>query len=205
MFVKICGITRRTDAQHAVDHGASALGFVFWTRSPRYIDPGSAAEIIATLPAHVTAVGVFVNESVDGIRAIVAKSRIGTVQLHGDETPDYATAVGRPVFRAVTVEEAEGASLAWPPETTLLMDAADPVRRGGTGLTIDWSRAAAVARNRRIVMAGGLTPENVADAIKAVRPYGVDVSSGVEDSPGVKNVDKVERFLASARSAFGTQ
>jgi phosphoribosylanthranilate isomerase len=105
----------------------------------------------------------------------------------------------------VTVEEAEGASLAWPPETTLLMDAADPVRRGGTGLTIDWSRAAAVARNRRIVLAGGLTPENVADAIKAVRPYGVDVSSGVEDSPGVKNVDKVERFLASARSAFGTQ
>ncbi len=95
--------------------------------------------------------------------------------------------------------------MAWPPETTLLMDAADPVRRGGTGLTIDWARAAALARERRIVLAGGLTPENVGEAIRAVRPYGVDVSSGVEDSPGVKNVDKVERFLAGARGAFGTQ
>lgn len=205
MLVKICGITRLTDARHAVACGADALGFVFWTESPRYITPERAVDIIATLPAHVTAVGVFVNESVDGIRVIVERTGIGAVQLHGDETPDYALALGWPVWRAFTVERAEAMSSAWPPQTTVLVDAADPVRRGGTGVKVDWGRAAGIARAHRIVLAGGLTPENVVEAIETVRPYGVDVSSGVEDSPGVKNVDKIERFLTGARSAFGKQ
>jgi len=205
MIVKICGITRLDDARHAVDHGADALGFVFWPTSPRYIAPERAAEIIATLPAHVIAVGVFVNESVEGIRDVAARAGIGAVQLHGDETPDYAAALTWPVWRAVTWEGADEVSAAWPADTTWLLDAADPVRRGGTGVTVNWPRAAAVARTRRVVLAGGLTPENVAEAIAAVRPYGVDVSSGVEDSPGAKNLDKVERFLAGARSAFGKQ
>jgi phosphoribosylanthranilate isomerase len=205
MLVKICGITRLTDARHAVACGVDALGFVFWPESPRYITPERAVDIIATLPAHVTAVGVFVNESVDGIRVIVERTGIGAVQLHGDETPDYALALGWPVWRAFTVERAEAMSSAWPPQTTVLVDAADPVRRGGTGVKVDWGRAAGIARAHRIVLAGGLTPENVVEAIETVRPYGVDVSSGVEDSPGVKNVDKIERFLTSARSAFGKQ
>ena len=205
MLVKICGITRLTDARHAVACGVDALGFVFWPESPRYITPERAVDIIATLPAHVTAVGVFVNESVDGIRVIVERTGIGAVQLHGDETPDYALALGWPVWRAFTVERAEAMSSAWPSQTTVLVDAADPVRRGGTGVKVDWERAAGIARAHRIVLAGGLTPENVVEAIETVRPYGVDVSSGVEDSPGVKNVDKIERFLTGARSAFGKQ
>ena len=205
MLVKICGITRLTDARHAVACGTDALGFVFWPKSPRYIAPERAAEIIATLPVNVTTVGVFVNESVDGIKTIVERAGIGAVQLHGDETPDFASALGWPVWRAFTVERAEAMSSAWPSATTVLVDAADPVRRGGTGVKVDWGRAAGIARAHRIVLAGGLTPENVAEAIETVRPYGVDVSSGVEDSPGVKNVDKIERFLTSARSAFGKQ
>jgi phosphoribosylanthranilate isomerase len=204
-IIKICGITRLADALHAVEHGAGALGFVFWPQSPRYIPPERAAGIIASLPPDVDAVGVFVNESVDGIRGIVATTGISAVQLHGDEPPDYAAALGWPVLKAITVGEAEGAAGAWPAETTFLMDAADPVRRGGTGMTVDWQRAAAAARGRRVVLAGGLTPDNVAAAITTVRPFGVDVSSGVEDAPGVKNQDKVARFLASARSAFDSR
>jgi phosphoribosylanthranilate isomerase len=202
MFIKICGITRLTDALHAVQHGATALGFVFWPQSPRYVTPQRAGEIIAELPPGVAGVGVFVNEPVDGIRAIVARTGIGAVQLHGDEPPAYADALGWPIFRALTVADARGACEAWPDDTTFLLDTIDPVRRGGTGAMVDWDGAAAIARTRRVVLAGGLTPANVADAIGAVRPFGVDVSSGVEESPGVKNFDKVARFLESARHAF---
>ena len=202
MFKKICGITRLADALHAVEHGADALGFVFWPPSPRFISPERAAAIISALPAGVGAAGVFVNESVEGISAVAAQSGISTIQLHGDEAPVYADALDWPVLRAVTVDQVEQMSAAWPPGTIFLMDTADPVLRGGAGKTIDWQAAAAAARGRRIVLAGGLTPDNVADAIGRVRPFGVDVSSGVEEAPGAKNADKVARFLASARSAF---
>ena len=134
-LIKICGITRLSDALHAVEHGAGALGFVFWPKSPRYIAPERAAEIIVSLPPDVDAVGVFVNESVDGIRAIVAKTGISAVQLHGDETPDYAASLGWPVLKAINLEQAEEAADRWPAGTMFLMDAADPVRRGGTGIT----------------------------------------------------------------------
>jgi phosphoribosylanthranilate isomerase len=202
MFLKICGITRLSDALHAVDHGAGALGFVFWPESPRHITAERAAAIIGALPRGVEAVGVFVNEPVEGVRAVVAQTGISTIQLHGDEAPAYAEALDRPVLRAVAVDRVEQAWAVWPPGTRLLMDAADPVRRGGTGKALDWQLAAVAARGRRVVLAGGLTPDNVAEAIRTVRPFGVDVSSGVEDAPGVKNTDKVARFLASARSAF---
>lgn len=202
MFIKICGITRLSDALHAVEHGADALGFVFWPVSPRRIAPACAADIIGALPAHVSAVGVFVNESVDGIREVVAQTGISVVQLHGDETAGYAATLGWPVLRALSLAQAETTCAAWPAETTFLLDAADPVRRGGTGTRLDWERAASIARSRRVVLAGGLTDANVAEAIATVVPFGVDVSSGVEDAPGVKNSDKVARFLARARSAF---
>lgn len=205
MFIKVCGITRAEDAQHAAGHGATALGFVFWSRSPRNVTAEQAADIIAGLPADVTPVGVFVNESLDGIRSIVEKTGIRVVQLHGDEPPTYAAALDCPVFRAVRVDEGDVVSASWPAETTFLVDTVDPVRRGGTGVAVDWDRAAALARERKIVLAGGLTPANVAEAITAVRPFGVDVSSGVEESPGVKDFDKVARFLANARSAFETR
>jgi phosphoribosylanthranilate isomerase len=202
MFLKVCGLTRLTDALHAVQQGATAVGFVFWPGSARYIAPDRAAAIIAELPSSVMAVGVFVNETPDRIRTIAANTGLSAVQLHGDEPPAFADAIAWPVLRSVTLESAAGACQAWPPETTLLLDAADPERRGGTGQVIDWTRAAGVARLRRIVLAGGLTAANVGDAIRTVRPFGVDVSSGVEESPGVKSFEKVTQFLMSARGAF---
>jgi phosphoribosylanthranilate isomerase len=201
MFVKICGITRPIDAQNAVRLGATALGFVFWPESPRAVAPERVAEIVATVPTPVMTVGVFVNEELDVVRRIVASTGIGVVQLHGDESPDYAAALEVPVFRSVTLAAFEAASRAWPEQTTFLLDAADPVRRGGTGRTLDWSRAAAAARRSRVILAGGLTPANVADAIAVVQPFGVDVSSGVEEAPGVKDGEKVKRFLDQARHA----
>jgi phosphoribosylanthranilate isomerase len=195
-------MTRLTDALHAVEHGATALGFVFWPASPRCVTPERAAEIIAELPSTVMAVGVFVNESIDGIRHVAAQARLTAVQLHGDEPAAYADALAWPVFRSVTLDTAEGACAEWAAETTFVVDAADPERRGGTGVTVDWMAAAALARGRRVVLAGGLTPANVAEAIAVVHPFGVDVSSGVEQSPGVKDFDKVARFLSNAREAF---
>ena len=202
MFIKVCGITRLTDALHATQHGATALGFVFWPRSPRYVAPERAAEIVAQLPSSVMTVGVFVNESIDEIRGIVGRAGIAAVQLHGDEPPAYADAIGWPLLRSVTLDDIDDVSGAWPVDVTLLLDAADRSRRGGTGQTVDWNRAADATRGRRVVLAGGLTAGNVADAIATVQPYGVDVSSGVEESPGVKDFQKVAQFLAEARSAF---
>ncbi len=200
MFLKVCGITRMTDALHAAQQGASALGFVFWPRSPRYIAPARAAEITAELPPTLMTVGVFVNESIDSILSTIDHVKLTTVQLHGDEPPAYADAIAVPLLRSMALDEVE--VTAWPPETTLLLDAADVQVRGGTGTRIDWPRAARVARTRKVILAGGLTPENVGDAIAAVRPFGVDVSSGVEQSPGVKDLEKVTQFLANAKAAF---
>jgi phosphoribosylanthranilate isomerase len=202
MFIKICGITRTDDALHAIEHGATALGFVFWPRSPRYIAPERAADIVVALPAGVMTVGVFVNEMVDNVRDTATRVRLSTVQLHGDEPPEFADRIDWPVLRSVTLDDAADVCDAWSPETTLLLDASDRKRRGGTGTVVDWTQASALAQRRRIVLAGGLTPENVAHAIEEVHPFGVDVSSGVEDAPGVKDPDKVARFLANARAAF---
>jgi len=204
VFLKVCGLTRLADARHAVDNGATALGFVFWARSPRFVAPGTAAEIVAALPSTVTAVGVFVNEPVETVRAIAEQVGLTAVQLHGDEPPGYADVLRWPVLRSTTLASFDAACAAWSNGTTLLVDAADPERRGGTGMAVDWDQAATLARRRRIVLAGGLTPANVGEAVARVRPYGVDVSSGVETAPGVKDFDKVARFLDSARKAFAT-
>jgi phosphoribosylanthranilate isomerase len=201
IFIKVCGITRVEDALHAVDEGATAIGFVLWPRSPRAITVARAAEISSQLPAGVMRVGVFVDEPVDGIRVAVERVGLTTVQLHGDEPPAYADAVGVPVLRAVSVADLMHASELWASGTALLVDNIDPVRRGGTGTAIDWSQAAVVAHTRRVVLAGGLTPDNVASAIRAVHPFGVDVSSGVEAAPGVKDFEKVSRFVTNARRA----
>lgn len=202
MITKICGITRLTDALHAVQHGATAVGFVFWPKSPRHVSPEKAAEIIGELPDTVTTVGVFVNQPVDEIAHAAAAAGITVIQLHGDEPPAYASAFAWPVWRAVSLHAMNGTLADWPADTTVLLDAHDPVRRGGTGSRIDWAAAADIATRRRVVLAGGLTPENVQDAIETVRPFGVDVSSGVEEAPGVKDLDKMARFLERARAAF---
>jgi phosphoribosylanthranilate isomerase len=202
MFVKICGITRMEDAAAAVAAGASAIGFVFWPGSPRFIDPYRARAIAATLPPFVTAVGLFVNQPRGHIAAVASLVRLGAVQLHGDETPEFAASVSSPVIKALSITVRLKPDTthsfdagAWPARTTLLLDAHDPVRRGGTGQTIDWDAAASVAAERRILLAGGLTPDNVAEAIARVRPFGVDVSSGVEQAPGIKDHRRVRALF----------
>lgn len=201
-FLKICGMTRVGDALHAVREGATAIGFVFWKGSPRYIEPERAGEIAAALPATVTTVGVFVNEPVDAIRETARVAGLRMVQLHGEETPAYMEQIDQPVMRAVTLDTMVETTKTWPAGTTLLLDSTDPSRRGAGRAAVDWPRAAVITRGRRVVLAGGLTPDNIEEAIVTVRPIGVDVASGVESAPGVKDLDKVARFLANAQAAF---
>jgi phosphoribosylanthranilate isomerase len=199
MLVKICGITRLGDAEAAADAGASAVGFVFWPESPRYVDPFRARAIAARLPPFVTTVGLFVNQPAGYIMGVASLVRLGAVQLHGDETPEAAAALPLPVIKAIRIGDAGVA--AWPARTTLLLDAHDPVRRGGTGQTIDWNAAAAVAAERRVLLAGGLTPDNVGEAVMRVRPFGIDVSSGVESAPGIKDPQRIRALFQSLRAA----
>ena len=198
MFVKICGLTMEEDAAHAAIAGATALGVIFAPASPRLVTADQAQAIVGAVPVHVPVVGVFVNATLEEIVSIVAHTGIRQVQLHGDEPESYAAALKMPLLRATGVDVAVEA---WP-TATLLLDAVSSAARGGTGQRVDWTQAAAIARQRKTVLAGGLTPDNVADAIATVRPFGVDVSSGVETSPGKKDRDKVSRFLERARQAF---
>jgi phosphoribosylanthranilate isomerase len=194
MMVKICGLTRLQDAEAAVAHGASAIGFIFWPGSPRFIDPYRARTIAKTLPPFVSTVGVFVNQTSGYINEVASLVPLSVVQLHGDEPPAFAAQLSRPVMKAVTRLES---AREWPKHVTLLFDVNDPVKRGGTGRVADWTTAAALARERRIVLAGGLTPENVADAVAAVQPFGIDVSSGVEASPGIKDERRIAALFAA--------
>ena len=200
-LVKICGITRLEDAQAAVQLGAQAIGFIFWPKSPRFIEPAAAGQIARQLPAFVTAVGVFVNEPVESINRITDVASLGAVQLHGDEVPEVGAAVQRRIVKAVSGEAVLAEADRWPLTTVLLIDAHDPVRRGGTGRTVDWQVAAGLARRRRIVLSGGLTPDNIRAAIAAVQPYAVDISSGVESAPGIKDHAKLTALFAQVREA----
>ena len=204
---KICGLTELEDARLAVDCGADALGFVF-APSPRRISPERAAEIIAGLPASVVTVGLFVNEEPETVRRVVAVSGVSAVQLHGDEPPAAVAELARcgrlrrgdfgPVIKALRVAGADSldAIESYPEASAFLLDAYCHDRPGGTGQRFDWALARqAVARGRPIILAGGLDPDNVARAIAEVRPFAVDVSSGVEASPGRKDPEKLRRFL----------
>jgi phosphoribosylanthranilate isomerase len=198
MIVKICGITRLEDAEAAVAAGAGAIGFIFWPDSPRFIDPHRAQAIAAALPPFVTPVGVFVNQSIEHVNAVASLVRLGVVQLHGDETPAFAAAMTAPVLKAVTVDADPGA---WPARVRLLLDVHDQAVRGGTGRTIDWARAAGLAARREILLAGGLTPGNVADAVARVRPFGIDVSSGVERAPGIKDHQRLRALFEAVHDS----
>ncbi len=200
MFVKICGITREEDAQAAVELGAAAVGFIFWPASPRFIDPFRARRIAAALPPVVTAVGVFVDQPAAEVNGVANVVPLGAIQLHGDEAPSFLGSLRRPVFKAVSRLDPVALSV-WPSHVTLLVDAHDPVKRGGTGTLPDWGAAATLARSRTVILSGGLRPDNVADAIEAVRPFGIDVSSGVESRPGIKDRAKLKAlFEAIARA-----
>jgi phosphoribosylanthranilate isomerase len=202
MMVKICGITRLDDARAAVAAGAGPIGFIFRPKSPRFIDPHRAREIAAALPPFVTPVGVFVNQPLEYVNGVASLVRLGAAQLHGDETPAFAVAVSVPVLKAVSPQQAD--ENAWPSRVRLLLDVHDPVTRGGTGRTIDWAAAANIAAQREVLLAGGLTPDNVADAIARVRPFGIDVSSGVERAPGIKDHRRLQALFEAVHDCGHT-
>lgn len=200
--VKICGITCREDALHAAACGADALGFVFYPGSPRCVTPERARAIIEALPPFVARVGLFVNETPERIRSVADVCGLDVLQLHGDETPEACSYPPQRVVKALRVRDA--ASLAEHGRyrvAALLLDAWVAQSYGGTGRRFNWELAETVARQRPVILAGGLTPGNVAAAVGQVRPYGVDVSSGVELAPGRKDPDKVAQFIRMAREA----
>ncbi|MEP6914331.1 MAG: phosphoribosylanthranilate isomerase, partial [Acidobacteriota bacterium] len=171
--------------------------------SPRFVDPHRARAIVKALPPDIAVIGVFVDQPVEYVKAVARVVPLGAVQLHGAESIDAIAGVAHRVIKAVAVKEEFdlGALDMLPTEVTVLLDAHDPVRRGGTGRTIDWTVAAAVAARRRTILSGGLTADNVADAVARVRPYMIDVSSGVESSPGIKDPDRLRAFFAAAAGA----
>jgi phosphoribosylanthranilate isomerase len=205
VLVKICGITNFSDAQAAVDAGANALGLNFYPRSPRFIAKADAARIRIRLPEEVESVGVFVNASAADVAAMYRDVRFSAAQLHGNETPELVAELSRmlKVIKAFRVgadfpleqlEEYRGAS-------AFLLDAAEAGQYGGTGNTTDWAVARKAAATHRIILAGGLKLENVGEAIRLVRPYGVDVASGVETKPGRKDHGKLREFIQEVRRA----
>jgi phosphoribosylanthranilate isomerase len=196
-FVKVCGVCRLQDALLAAECGAAAVGFVFWRESPRFIDPYRARRIAQALPPFVATVGVFVDQPAEHVSGVARLLNLSAIQLHGEEGPAPFLRTGYRVIKAVpvTAETTTAVVDTIPAEVTVLLDANDPVKRGGTGRTIDWSLAAHVAASRRTILSGGLTPGNVRAAVEHVGPYAIDVSSGVESAPGVKDETKLRAFF----------
>lgn len=199
--VKICGITSAEDALAAVDAGADALGFMFYAPSPRCVTRETAARIIHQLPPFVAKVGVFVNPSVEEVRQTIMDCGLDTLQFHGEEPPEFCLQFGLKALKAFRVQAPE--TLKVLPDysaVTWLLDSFVAGIRGGTGNTFNWEIAAqAVKLGGRVMLAGGLTPENAAEAVRKVRPYGLDVSSGVESAPGRKDAARVRAFIAAAK------
>jgi phosphoribosylanthranilate isomerase len=199
--VKICGNTNLDDTMAAVQAGADAVGFVFYKKSPRAIEPKTAAEIISRLPPFVVPVGVFVNEELDTVRRILEDCNISLAQLHGEESPQYCAELGRSVIKAIRVRDRGDLERMTSYQVAgFVLDAFVEGVPGGTGVTIDWDLASEAQVVGPIILAGGLTPDNVLEAVRQARPYGVDVSSGVEASPGKKDHAKVRAFIANAKS-----
>jgi phosphoribosylanthranilate isomerase len=199
--IKICGITEVAHARLAADAGADAIGLVFFRESPRALSPSAAAAIAASLPPFVAAVGLFVDAAADEVKKVLGEVNLDLLQFHGDETPEYCAAFGKPFMRAVRMEP--GTDLLeyaqrFSRARALLLDAHVPGQPGGTGQTFDW---AGIRRDLPLplVLSGGLTIENVGRAVREVRPWAVDVSSGVERSRGVKDPRKIVEFIRSVR------
>jgi phosphoribosylanthranilate isomerase len=199
--IKICGVTNGDDAQAAVEAGADALGFIFYPPSPRNVTPERVAAITADLPPFVVCVGVFVNETVERIRQVTRLAGLHAAQLHGEETPTFCEELGGTVIKAFRLKDAS-----WRDDAAryrvraALLDTYVEGQRGGTGRTFDWSLAC--SEQHRVILSGGLNPDNVRTAIDQARPYGVDVGSGVEKSPGVKDHARIKGFVKAARHAL---
>jgi phosphoribosylanthranilate isomerase len=204
--VKICGLTNLEDALASIDAGADALGFIFYPKSPRYLTPEAAAAIITQLPPFVSKVGVFVDESHDHIREIARSTGIDTLQLHGNETPDFTTRLQEQSFKVIKAfrikDQSTLSQLQSYRSAAFLLDSYVPGQLGGTGAKFNWDLALqAKSSGIPIILAGGLDPENIADAVSKVAPFAVDVSSGVEATPGRKDLSKVRDFITRARKA----
>jgi phosphoribosylanthranilate isomerase len=200
--VKICGITNLPDALAAVEAGADALGFMFYEKSPRHVSLRDASEIIRQLPPFVIKVGVFVDAPEDLVMRAIADCGLNTLQFHGQETPEYCTQFGLLTMKAFRIRDADSVKeLRNYPTDAWLLDAFVADKLGGTGEKFNWDLALEAKKlGRPIFLAGGLTPENVAEAVKKVQPYSVDVSSGVEAAPGKKDHEKMRRFIKAAKS-----
>ncbi|WP_018076443.1 phosphoribosylanthranilate isomerase [Thiobacillus denitrificans] len=201
--VKICGITRLQDLHAACDAGADALGFVFYEKSPRHLTVESAAMLVRDLPPFVQAVGLFVNAGADFIETVLQTVPLDLLQFHGDETAADCMRFGRPWIKAVRVNQDTDllkCAADFDAARGLLLDAWVPGVPGGSGERFDWSLIPPDL-SRPIVLSGGLTPDNVAEAVRRVRPWAVDVSSGVEASKGIKDAHKIARFIANAKEA----
>ena len=201
--IKICGLTNLDDASAAIDFGADALGFVFYKKSPRNISPEKAAAIIAKLPVFTTTVGVFVNETREEILKIVNQTGVSVIQLHGEEPPE-ACLLTRKVIKGIRIKSLESLEPLKRYQglvSAFLLDAYDPHMPGGTGQVFNWNIALEAKDFGRVILAGGLTPENISEAIRVVKPYAVDVSSGVELDKGKKDHQKMRLFIETARSA----
>jgi phosphoribosylanthranilate isomerase len=200
--VKICGVTNVGDSLAAADAGADMIGLMFYERSPRHIPLSTAAEIARALPPHVVSVGVFVNPSTETVQRAIVECGVSLLQFHGDEPPDFCAQFGVMSLKAFRIRDAESlAALPGYQTDAWLLDAFSPDALGGTGEKFNWELASEAKKlGRPIFLAGGLTPENVAEAVRRVQPFAVDVSSGVESAPGKKDPAKVQAFIAAAKS-----
>jgi phosphoribosylanthranilate isomerase len=203
-LIKICGITNLDDALAAIDAGADALGFNFYKPSPRYITPQNAREIIAQLPKSVRKIGVFVNEEPEIVKNVAAESGVTALQLHGDESPDYCRelAVNQSIIKTFAVSSDFDSSVTQRYQVdAIMLDTKHNSLRGGTGRVFDWSIAQQASKIiPKLFLAGGLSPENVADAIESVHPFAVDACSSLEVMPGKKNHERIRAFVEAVRS-----
>jgi len=198
--VKICGITNKEDALYACDSGVDALGFIFAESSPRCVTAEVAAEIVAALPPFLSKVGVFVNATTEFIETICAQAGLDIAQLHGDESPQQCAALNMPVIKAFRVNSSfDLNSMTEYPCSAFLLDTFSPNIYGGTGKTFDWHIAIGAKKYGRVILAGGLNPDNIEQAITAVAPYAVDISSGLEKQPGQKDHSKIKQLFDRLR------
>jgi phosphoribosylanthranilate isomerase len=198
--VKICGLTTVDDTVRCIEAGTDAIGLNFWPRSPRHVDVSTARSIVEAGGDAAQMVGVFVDFTLDQVREILREIGIKWAQLHGDEPPELVAELQPTAYKAIGARDGSVVELARTyPGDHILLDASVPGMPGGTGRTFDWAIAAEVAKERKLTLAGGLTPDNVAEAIQRVKPFRVDVASGVESAPGRKDAELVRRFIEAVK------
>ena len=199
--VKICGMTNLKDVKVAVDGGVDAVGFIFYKKSPRSVTMQAVRKIVLELPPFVDSVGIFVNETAEQINKIADRCNLDRVQLHGNESPSFCKKIRRRVIKAIRVKDIQSLKkLSDYPVSSFLLDTFSEDQYGGTGRVFDWNLAYPAKKYGPIILAGGLTPNNVRQAIQRIQPYGVDVCSGVESQPGIKDHKKMQIFLKNVKA-----